>query len=201
MIFLSKLGAVAILDHVTSFLPLTEPLDLQRGLFIERPPSWPRRFLHHVSFGPPSIVPVLVPMRFPQAPSLSGDDLPPSPTKDLPYTIGEQDKDMTRGMGQILREPRFYSVPATTRANSGSTSSTPSPLKACYVDQDVSVSPRIPLPLPTPSTRVLRDRQPAATEVVDKPVSSQIISKRRPVNIRWFYEPVEDLNDTSVLLA
>ncbi len=173
-------------DHVYGY-PLVDPPTLPRAVASETPASWPRRFPYHVAFGPPSTVPVPVPplfspQSFPVAPAL-----PIALPADLPYTSSDQDKDMTRGMGNLLREPRYHSVPSTTRSKADTTLTISSPLftntRVPPHEGDLPLSPRTLLPEPLPITRVLRDRRPAGTTSVVLPVT------KRPTQQRWFYEP------------
>ena len=52
-------------DHVAG-VPLTAPLHLSRETTPDLPPSWPRRFPYHVSFGAQSAVSVPTPAPFPR---------------------------------------------------------------------------------------------------------------------------------------
>ena len=120
-------------DHVSN-IPLTEPATTTRPDHIPSPPDgWPHRFPHHESFGPPSTVAVPDPPTLshdipvfddgrPHVPLVTTDTpaplLPTSfPTpdvapllapsaSDVDMTLATKDKDMTRGMGNLLKNPK-----------------------------------------------------------------------------------------------
>jgi hypothetical protein len=73
---------------------------------------------------------------------------------DVALTVHEKDKDMTRGMGNLLRGPKPLRMPIARGQAPNLGPSFLSPAIATLADQDPSLLTRQPPPLPVPSQRV-----------------------------------------------
>jgi hypothetical protein len=110
---------------------------------------------------------------------------------DVILTVHEKDKDMTRGMGNLLRGPNPLRMPIARGQAPNLGPSILSPAIVTLDDQDPSLLTCPPPPLPVPSQRVLRDRTKRVGTLPDASLPSR--PTKRKVKDRWFYQPVSTL--------
>ncbi len=110
-------------------------------------------------------------------------------------TVRALDKDMTRGMGHLLRGPNPLRTPLARgqAPNLGPSVLSPIIVTSLDPDPDSSLSHQPP-PLPVPSQRVLRDRTKRVSTLPDTSLPSR--PTKRKVKNRWFYQPVPALAKT-----
>jgi hypothetical protein len=175
-------------NHVTDTPLVDVPLP-PRLASVPPPSDWPRHFPHHEAFGPRSTVAVPVPPPYPslsdgvshgmaESAMISALDVP-APASDVDMTVSTMDRDMSRGMGQLLRHPNRLRPPASrARApNLGPSVLAPPDLfvsasEVLATPEDLTVSAAEGSPHPRPPTfRTLRPkRAPAPSSATNDPV-------------------------------
>jgi hypothetical protein len=202
-------------DHVLGF-PLTDSPEIQRTTTASPPSDWPRRFPFHEAFGPRSTVAVPVAPPYPDgsdtgpfigdraisqdeieninySTDMSREDASTSELLSVDISLATKDGDMSRGMGNLLRQPNARARVSRGRAPNLGPSLLPSTPEV-HVSSPLVSQARCPSPPLARSTRVLRDRSKRAI-----PSDVQLPVTKRLVGDRWIFEPVP--NPPSLLMA